>query len=79
MSDKDPDRAMICLELHSFTSFLNIIIDQVLYKGSPFHSFRRLLDQHVTDIREEGYTDLADSFVADLSHLEQELQELKEL
>ena len=71
--------AVISAELASFALLLNSVVERVINKGVPFSSFKRLLHNRLMPIREEGFSDLADSIADDLVQFEQESEELARL
>ncbi|XP_020271680.1 uncharacterized protein LOC109846852 [Asparagus officinalis] len=78
LADEDPDKAVICSDLQGFVHFLNTMIDRILFIGSPFENFKRPLDHYISEIREEGYGELADLLSAYLVDLRQHVELLKD-
>ena len=79
LSDSDPEKIVICIEICSFFSFVNAMIDKLFHGGLSLHQFKPFLDLKINSIRDAGYPDLAKSIVDDLDCLERELQMFREL
>ena len=68
---------LIRMEIRSFFSFVNEMVDNLLRSGLSISLFKSYLDTQVTLLRSQGYSDLADIITADLVCLECELKKLK--
>ena len=79
LSDSDPEKIVICIEIRSFFSFVNAMIDKLFHGRLSLHQFKLFLDLKINSIRDAGYPDLAKSIVDDLDCLERELQMFREL
>ena len=79
LSDSDPEKIVICIEIRSFFSFVNAMIDKLFHGGLSLHQFKPFLDLKINSIRDAGYPDLAKSIIDDLDRLERELQMFREL
>ncbi|ONK73139.1 uncharacterized protein A4U43_C04F27650 [Asparagus officinalis] len=79
LSDNDPEKIVICIEVCSFFSFVNAMIGKLINGGLFLHQFKPFLDSRINSIRDAGYLDLAKAIVDDLDCLEHELQMLHEL
>ncbi|XP_020265637.1 uncharacterized protein LOC109841166 isoform X2 [Asparagus officinalis] len=77
LSNNDPDKILLLMEIRSFFSFVNEMVDNLLRNGLSISLFRSYLDKQVTLLRSQGYSDLADIITADLVCLECELAKLK--
>ena len=79
LSDNDPEKIVICVEVRSFFSFMNIMLGKLLHDGLSLRQFKPFLDSKINLIRDAGYPDLARVIVDDLDCLEHELQIFREL
>ena len=79
LSDNDPEKIVICIEVRSFFSFVNAMIGKLFHGGLFLHQFKPFLDSRINSIRDAGYPDLAKAIVDDLDCLEHELQMFREL
>ncbi|XP_020244481.1 uncharacterized protein LOC109822662 [Asparagus officinalis] len=77
LSNNDPDKILLRMEIRSFFSFVNEMVDNLLRNGLSISLFKSYLDNQVTLLRSQGYSDLADIITADLVCLECELAKLK--
>ena len=67
------------MEVHSFFSFVNEMVDNLLRNGLSIDLFMSYLDHQVIFLRSQGYSDLTGAITTDLVRLECELDNLKEL
>ncbi|ONK64948.1 uncharacterized protein A4U43_C07F31760 [Asparagus officinalis] len=79
LSDNDPEKIVICIEIRSFFSFVNTMIGKLFHGGLFLHQFKPFLDPRINSIRDAGYPDLAKAIVDDLDCVEHELQMFREL
>ena len=79
LSDSDPEKIVICIEVRSFFSFVNAMIGKLFHGGLFLHQFKPFLDSRINSIRDAGYPNLAKAIVDDLDCLEHELQMFREL
>ncbi|XP_020256341.1 golgin subfamily A member 5-like isoform X3 [Asparagus officinalis] len=77
--DDDPDKSVICSNLQGFISFLNSMVDRILFKRSYFENYKKSFERFISGFREEGYNDLADSVTAYLVDLRQHIELLQTL
>ena len=76
LADEDQDKVVLCADVQSFVFFLNVMVDRILLKGSPFELFRKSLDRHVSGIREQGCAELSNSIETYLDDLKQHIEQL---
>ncbi|XP_020242920.1 uncharacterized protein LOC109821138 [Asparagus officinalis] len=76
LSDDDPEKIVICIEVRSFFSFVNAMIGKLFHGGLSLRQFKPFLDSKVNSIREAGYPDLAKAIVDDLDCLEVDMYPL---
>ena len=79
LSDNDPEKIVICIEIRSFFSFVNAMIGKLFHGGLSLHQFKPFLDLKINSIKDAGYPDLAKAIVDDLDCLGRELQTFREL
>ena len=79
LSDNDPEKIVICVEVRSFFSFMNAMLGKLFHDGLSLRQFKPFLDSKINLIRDAGYPDLARVIFDDLDYLERELQMFHEL
>ncbi|XP_020249147.1 uncharacterized protein LOC109826527 [Asparagus officinalis] len=79
LSDDDPDKLLLCLEVSNFFNFVESLIDKLLEKKIPFRHFWTVLERKIALIKDIVSLNIAKALTDDMNQLERKFVKLQEL